>query len=157
MTDDEKSLSYEESCNYLNDYLTDFGNTLVDQFKNVPVDKDCPMCNSYARETLTHKHVILEDHIIKTLNDIETSKGSGIDFLPTFILKDAFKAIITQTTYMMNQSLITGIFPDAWATASVTPIPKTGNLSSVKKLETNLHIAPSRQNIRKNMYSVALK
>ena len=33
---------------------------------------------------------------------------------------------------MMNQSLITGIFPDRWAIASVTPIPKTGNLTSVK-------------------------
>ena len=33
---------------------------------------------------------------------------------------------------MMNQSLITGIFPDCWAIASVTPIPKTGNLTSVK-------------------------
>ena len=33
---------------------------------------------------------------------------------------------------MMNQSLVTGIFPDKWAVASVTSIPKAGNLTSEK-------------------------
>ena len=33
---------------------------------------------------------------------------------------------------MMNQSLVTGIFPDKWAVASVTSIPKAGNLTSAK-------------------------
>ena len=62
----------------------------------------------------------------------ETTKGSGIDFLPTFILKDVFTCIVSQVTHMMNQSLLTGVFPDSWATASVTPIPKNGSSQSVK-------------------------
>ena len=132
ITDDDVSLSYEDSCTYMNDYLTGFGETLMNQFKDNPIDPGCPGYNSYTRATLLHEYVIVEDDVIKTINNIETSKGSGIDLLPTFILKDAFKSIISQTTYMMNQSLRTGIFPDAWAIASVTPIPKTGKLSSVK-------------------------
>ena len=116
----------------MNDYLTGLGITLSKQFEKNSINHDCPDYNSYDRVPLVHEYTILEDDIIKIIHDIETSKGSGIDFLPTFILKDAFKSIITQTTYMMNQSLHTGIFPDVWAIASVTPIPKTGNLSSVK-------------------------
>ena len=33
---------------------------------------------------------------------------------------------------MMNQSIKTGIFPSKWASATITPIPKCGELSNVK-------------------------
>ena len=125
LSDDGSSLSYE-------DYLTGFGMTLTDQFSCTPIQPDSPSFNSYGRQRLNHSYTLTEDDILKIVNDIEISKGSGIDFLPSFILKDAFKCIVSQVTHMMNQSLITSIFPTAWAIASVTPIPKTGNLLSVK-------------------------
>ena len=77
-------------------------------------------------------NIITEDYIKKVINDIESCKGSGIDFLPTFILKEACICIMRQVTFLMNQSLITGIFPDSWAVASVTLIPRNGNLTCVK-------------------------
>ena len=46
---------------------------------------------------------------------------------PVSILKDVFEVIILQLTYLFNQSISLGIFPDSWAVATVTPIPKTGN------------------------------
>ena len=36
-------------------------------------------------------------------------------------------SIVTQITFMFNQSLCMGIFPPAWAVATITPIPKSGN------------------------------
>ena len=33
-----------------------------------------------------------------------------------------------QLTYLFNQSVALGVFPESWAIATVTPIPKSGNL-----------------------------
>ena len=54
-------------------------------------------------------------------------KSSGIDYVPTFVLKDSFEVIGPQLTYMFNQSLLVGIFPSSWSVATITPIPKSGN------------------------------
>ena len=132
MSNEGITLSYKDSCTYMNDYLTDFGKTLTEQFLGNPINPSCDYFKIYNKQPLDSTYTITEDDVLRAISDIETTKGSGIDFLPTFILKDAFKCIILQISYIMNQSLITGIFPDSWAIASVTPIPKTGNLSSVK-------------------------
>ena len=132
ITEDNRILSSSDSCTYMNDYLTGFGKTLSDQFKHDPIKPNCPSYNTYAKAPLNYEYNISKEDITRAINDIVSSKGSGMDFLPTFILKDAFRCITAQIAYMMNKSLLTGIFPTAWATAMVTPIPKTGNLSSVK-------------------------
>ena len=65
--------------------------------------------------------------MIANLKEIDVSKGSGIDFIPTFIIKDAFNSIPTVIAHLMNQSLKTSIFPDSWSLAAITPIPKAGD------------------------------
>ena len=47
------------------------------------------------------------------------------------MLKDCFNVLIEQLTYMFNQSITLGKFPDCWKLSTVTPIPKCGDLSSV--------------------------
>ena len=131
ITTDGQRLSLDESCTYMNNYLAGFGETLNNQYNN-EINSDEPIFKTYQRPLINMEYVITEEDVLRTINGIDSSKGSGIDFLPTFILKDAFICIIRQITYMMNQSLNSGIFPESWAIASVTPIPKTGDLTSVK-------------------------
>ena len=71
------------------------------------------------------------DDLICSVHNIDVSKSSGIDFLPTFVLKDCFEVLIEQLTYLFNQSIALGTFPDCWKIASITPIPKAGDLSMV--------------------------
>ena len=71
--------------------------------------------------------VFTVDDIITLVKDIDVHKSSGIDFLPTFILKDVFEVIPTQLSYLFNKSISQGIFPGSWAIATITPIPKSGN------------------------------
>ena len=52
-------------------------------------------------------------------------------YLPSFVIKDAFLSIIPQICYLMNQSLLTCSFPLKWSIATVTPIPKCGDLHKV--------------------------
>ena len=67
--------------------------------------------------------------VLSKLFDVH--KGSGIDYLPTFILKDCFEVIVDQLTYMFNQSMLFCIFPECWKLASITPIPKSGDCAIV--------------------------
>ena len=131
ITDDGLNLSYKDSCSYMNNYLSSVGETLNNQFDD-DIDPTNIFFNTYSRIPNDHKYIITDADVLKVIGDIESCKGSGIEFLPTFILKDTFTGILPQIVYMMNQSVSTGIFPDKWAMASVTPIPKAGKLTSVK-------------------------
>ena len=70
--------------------------------------------------------------VLQFVKEIDVNKSSGINTIPTFILKDCFMAMIPELVNLFNCSIETGIFPDAWAIAKVTPIPKSGNLKLPK-------------------------
>ena len=42
-------------------------------------------------------------------------------------LHSQFSNNVLLNEYACNQSISTGIFPDSWAVATITPIPKAGN------------------------------
>ena len=128
LTDEEGvSLSDKASCTYMNDYLTNFGVNLKQQFTgNLPTPT-----GHYERAILDWNYEILACDLISILKEIDCSKGSGLDFVPSFIIKDAFLSILPQILFLMNQSLLTGIFPSAWSVATVTPFPKNGDLHNV--------------------------
>ena len=67
------------------------------------------------------------DDILTVVKNINVHKGSGVEYVPTFILKDCFEVIAREITYMFNQSLTLGCFPESWAIATITPIPKNSN------------------------------
>ena len=123
-------LSHVDSCTYMNEFLTNFSKTLHEQFDADPVPGNVAN-NYYNKPTLLNEYEITNIDIINIIKDIDQHKGSGIDFLPTFILLDAFASIPFVIAHLMNQSLLTGIFPEKWSVATVTPIPKGGDLHNV--------------------------
>ena len=46
-------------------------------------------------------------------------------------MKDAFSILDEQLLHIMNQSIISGIFPEAWKLATVIPLPTVNNPSGV--------------------------
>ena len=69
--------------------------------------------------------------VMKQLKSIKRSKSTGIDDLPPNMLKDAAPAISAPLTYLINQSLETGLFPTAWKAAKIIPIHKSGSYSNL--------------------------
>ena len=63
--------------------------------------------------------------------EIEISKSSGINFLSSRILKDAFMVIIPQLVYMFNLSLLDSEFPSEWKNETIIPLFKGGNKNLV--------------------------
>ena len=131
VNNDGIGLSLEDSCRYMNDYLVSIGDNLEREFCSSNTNLRPPR---HYIDQLLNDYVITKEDVLAILKEIDNSKGSGMDLVPTFILKDAFSSIPTVVAYLMNQSLKTGIFPKDWALAIVTPIPKVGDLSNVKNL-----------------------
>ena len=127
--DDTEYTNIDESCDFMNDYFSNIGRRLHSQFQ----DK---VANLYERvynySDCDNEIVFSCDDIMRVVHSIDVYKGSGIDYAPTFILKDCFRALHPQLTYLFNQSIALGTFPDSWKLATVIPIPKTGIRTDVK-------------------------
>ena len=67
------------------------------------------------------------DVVRKLVKNIEISKSSGLPSLSSHLLKDAFIVLIPELTHLFNESINTGVFPNAWRMGYITPIPKEGN------------------------------
>ena len=120
---DNECTNIPDACEYLNEFFAGIGKRLHSQFNT-----DLRNRNYNAVYNIDSSDDVIQfelGNIIKIVKDIDINKGSGIYFILTFILKDVFEEIPQQLTYLFNQSLALGIFPETWAIAT---IPKTGNL-----------------------------
>ena len=63
----------------------------------------------------------------KYIKNIDICKSSGISGLGSLLLKDAFKVLSVELTPIINESIHTSTFPDAWAVGSILPNPKEGD------------------------------
>ena len=82
--------------------------------------------------TVTHDNIfnfnfITIDEVISALNLLPSKKSSGLDGISAKLLKDAAHNIAGPLVDIFNLSLRTGIFPDDWKLAKVTPVFKDGN------------------------------
>ena len=73
-----------------------------------------------------------EDNIIKLINRSAT-KSCPLDPIPTHLLKQCLPALITDLTNIVNTSLASGVFPEQYMTAMVTPLLKKAGLETVFK------------------------
>ena len=118
-----------EASEYINNHFANIGSRLYNQFKDsVSIDSFSELYNLPTADDETELTV---ENILSAVRSINIHKSSGIEFMPTFILKDCFEILALQITYMFNQSMLLGIFPKSWAIATITPIPKNGNKSFV--------------------------
>ena len=71
-------------------------------------------------------HTVSEDYVLKIIDNLKSKSSSGVDHLSNNLLKNIKYQIITPLTLIINQTITTGIFPDALKTAKVIPIHKKG-------------------------------
>ena len=72
-------------------------------------------------------HNIAAQEFMETFAQIKTNKSPGIDGISAKLLKDAGNTITESLVNIFNLSLRSGIFPDDWKLARVTPIYKDGS------------------------------
>ena len=74
----------------------------------------------YGSESLKYYKI----HLKFWLPSITTGQATGLDNISAKLLRECPDLIAESLTYIFNQSLLTGIFPDEWKSARVTPLCK---------------------------------
>lgn len=76
---------------------------------------------------------ITEDDIIKASKKLKNKMTSGIDNIPSFLVKDCIHVLAQPLSQLFNTILATNTYPDIWKTSKICPIFKSGD----PKLITN--------------------
>ena len=126
---DNQYTTIKGSCEFFNKHLADVGMSLDRQF-NDGLNENLYE-NIYNNDCSDMDIVFSHLDVLRVVKNIDVHKGSGIDFLPTFILKDCFEVLIPQLRYLFNQCMSLGVFPHCWKVATITPIPKAGDRTLV--------------------------
>ena len=112
-----------EICDKFNDFFANIGPQLATQIK--------PISNK-TYDTFLKKRLLMsfaftlvaENDVLKHLSSLRTKNSAGIDGISVKLLKKISSALISPLTLIINQSLVTGIFPDKLKIAKVLPLFK---------------------------------
>ena len=115
----------ELTANYFNKYFVNIGPDLASNIKG-------PTPNSYTKflknpTSSRFSFELVDENIVsKIIDNLSTKNSCGIDELSTHLIKYIKSEILGSLTKfqltLINQSLVTGIFPDKLKIAKVTPI-----------------------------------
>ena len=64
--------------------------------------------------------------VFSFLSKIDEKKATGLDRIPSNLLKMAASIVAPSLTSIFLKSILTGIYPDDWKAAKVTPLFKKG-------------------------------
>ena len=112
-----------EICDKFNDFFANIGPKLATQIK--------PISNK-TYDTFLKKRLLMsfaftlvaENDVLKHISSLRTKNSAGIDGISVKLLKKISSALISPLTLIINQSLVTGIFPDKLKIAKVLPLFK---------------------------------
>ena len=110
----------QDICNKFNDFFVNIGPNLAAEIKS---STDINY-KSYLKRTITSSFtfdLVNEDEVRKTITSLKTKDSAGHDGISTKLLKVIGPTILKPLTLILNQSLITGIFPENLKVAKVTP------------------------------------
>ena len=85
-----------------------------------------PTTNSIFSIELTSSAKVLE-----LMLKLSKKKAIGLDGISSQLIKISAPVIVASITENFNCSILTGIFPDEWKAARVTPVFKSGSPSDV--------------------------
>ena len=119
------SINIEDTAGHINSFFAEVGPRLAEnhqlpfEFKGVRCEVDMPDL------------VFSDDDIVKCIKDLDVSKSSAIEYLPTYIFRAAVLHNPQRFIKIINLCIDSGKIPDVWKIATVTPLPKGGNLTNV--------------------------
>ena len=129
--DKGKKLDREDVASYINDYFVNVGNISV-QDESRDTRNGTETILPTGSTNLKSLSEITKGEVVRVVKEINTSKSSGLEHLSSFVVKEVFGILVKEVTHMFNLSITNSIFPAAWKSALVIPIPKTGDLTAVK-------------------------
>ena len=122
-------------ANSVNEYFSSIGPSLSE---NIDVSGQDKSYNKYLTNSVRPNSQfsftpVSENEILKIIKRLKIlKKRYGIDGISNVLLKSISNEIVKPLTLIINQSLETGIFPNAFKTSKVIPIYKKGDKANLK-------------------------
>ena len=126
--DTNVEIKQEDTAEFINQYFTNIGPSLAQNF-NEPWNYGGVIADRHIDSIEVN-----EIEILKICKEIDINKSSSIPNISCRILRDSFISQIKRIGYLIKQIFSTGIFPDIWKIANITPLQKDGNVHSVNNL-----------------------
>ena len=95
---------------------------------------------------------IKSSRVLKLLLKLDVSKARGLDQISNKILKLAGPVICNQLTDLFNLSVKSGVFPNDWKLAKVSPIHKTGERNDANNYRPISALLTIARNFEKLIY-----
>ena len=117
-------------ADFVNNYYVNIGQTLAESFGHV-VMVNMDRFLRPPTQRLFALNLIENVFAFKLARGIKVGKSSSIKHIRSCVLRDTLMAKPELLTELVNSSISGCIFPDVLKTASVLPLPKSGNLAKV--------------------------
>ena len=111
-----------------NDHFTNIGQVLAQE---VPAAEVNPEFYFSHTDKAFHLKTPSLDVVFNLLRNIDEKKATGLDMIPSKLLKMAASIVTPSLTAIFTKSIITGIYPTEWKMARVTPVFKKGEKSDL--------------------------
>ena len=111
----------------INEYFINIGPKLASEIGQSALDLDYSNLPNIPFMHLTHTN---DTEVEKLLFQISDSKATGNDGIPIRYLKVNSKITVPIIRHIINLTIDTGIIPDGWKEATITPIYKDGDKNS---------------------------
>ena len=120
-TEDTITTDPIEISNVLNTHFSQIGPSLASQIQATSSKYTDYITPTEQIFRLTE---ISSQEILELIEKIPGNKASGLDNISARLLKEAAPVVTRSLSYIINLSITTGIFPNSWKIAKVTPIFK---------------------------------
>ena len=110
--------------------------TLAEAFQDVPpLGKNFPPTGTGDNAENVSFSPITVTFVQKQIKEMDLSVSTGVDGISCRLLKAACPAICPSLAYLINISLFSGIVPQKWKIARVTPIFKGGDRVQITTID----------------------
>lgn len=120
----------KESLNYVNNFFSTMGQRLAYRILSLSKQTQESLASKYKSLNTSAKsffmHPTSDDEIQSLIVLLKNKSASGLDGITNQLLKYIGKHIMQPLTHIFNLSLASGVFPESWKVAVVSPIHKGG-------------------------------
>ena len=116
----------------INDFFINIGEDLAS--KCTKINEDAKIYNPPINQMQLVLNTVDAGIIKERIKKLDPHKPSGLKDMSSAFAIEAMTILIEEFTRLFNLIITTGIFPDRWKVATVTPIPKVSSPNSCNEL-----------------------
>ena len=121
--EDKTLTDNKDIADCFNKFYSNIGQKLAESIKSPPNQSYSQYLNEHITSRLNFTPVTTEE-VLKIIGNLKSKSSSGHDGISSIILKEIKNSIAPILTLCINQSIVTGIFPNLLKNAIVKPVYK---------------------------------